>query len=182
MGTSKVLGGVTFLILGIVILVLGIVPIPGLGISIIDRIFILKASIENFMVSFDIQLLLQDTSFLSLAMIFPWVGVHYVISGVKSMRYDKAKKSYYVSDTRIGFFIAGFILICVAAVFLIMIVFGILDPSFQFLNFLDFLQYPYLGLVPKLLIPIVLTMLIIFFTYWIGSKIMKKGVKKEVMF
>lgn len=178
MGTGKVLGGLAFLTLGIVILVIGIVPIPGLGISIIDRIFILITSIQNFMATFNYQILLLDSGFLSIALIFPFAGVYYVIAGIRSMRYDKAKKDYYVSTTKIGFLIAGFILICIAAVFLIMIVFGILDPSFQFLNFLEFPLPGY----PNFLIPIALTMLIIFFVYLIGSKIMKHGVKKEDLF
>ena len=94
------------------------------------------------------------------------------------MRYEKAKKIYYYSETKIALLIVGFIIICVAVALILSIFLQIMEPAFQFLvDLIPTLYFP--GLLPDLLIPIVLTLLIIYFLYWIGSKIMKTGVKKE---
>ena len=184
MGAAKVLGGLAFLAIGIVILILAFVPIPGLGnISITALLIQLFSIIGTVFSTMDFSPLLGQIGSLSIAGIIPLVGYHYCRAGIKSMRYDKVKKKYIFTETKIGLMIAGFILICVAVVIILLILLGALEPEFQFLIGLvptgPWFSYPYL--LPQLLIPMVLTMLIIFFVYWIGSKIMKSGVKKEVI-
>lgn len=175
------LGGVAFLAIGLLLLVLSLVPgIPGFeAICLTTKIMGFIATLEAAFTTFNLTPVLGNTLYIS--MIIPWIAVHFVIAGFKSMRYEKAKKSYFYSRTKIGLLITGFILICIAFVFLTMFLLDMLDPHFQFIvDLVPTFSYP--GLLPKLLIPMVLTAAIIFFIYWIGSKIMKSGVKKEEMF
>ena len=185
MGAAKVLAGLAFLIIGIVLFVIAFVPIPGLeDVSVTARIISYVESMMTSFMTLNLSTLIGpiESQFLYNSIIIPMVAFHFCKAGIKSMRYDKGKKEYYFSETKIGLLIAGFILVCVAAGFLILMIFDILDPSFQFIVDLipTYISYP--GLLPHLLIPIVLTMAIVFFVYWIGSKIMKSGVKKEEMF
>ena len=184
MGAAKILGGLAFLAIGIVLLILAFVPIPGFeSISITGRIISFISVIGTVFSTLDFTSMFGPIGYLSIAGIIPLVGYQYCKAGIKSMRYDKAKKKYIYTETKIGLMITGFILICVAAVIILLILLGQLEPEFQFLIGLvptgPWFSYPYL--LPQLLIPMVLTMLIIFFVYWIGSKIMKSGVKKEVI-
>ena len=184
MGSGKILGGLVFLIIGIVILVIGIVPIPGFETISLTYLALKEyAIIEAAAVSFDLQALIINSGFISINSIILLVGGHYVIAGIKSMRYDKPKTQYYYTETKIGLMITGFIMICLALVITLMIFLGYMDPSFSFLNPVNPALPAELAwismLLPNLLIPVVLTILIIFFVYWIGSKIMKSGVKKE---
>ncbi len=182
MGAAKVLGGLLFLALGIVFLVIGIVPIPTFGnISFIGRLMdYMFLDFTTMMMTWDFTPLFLASGFLELALIIPYVGFHYCKAGIKSMTHDKKKKEYIISEAKIGLLIAGFILICAAAALVLMILLEYLEPSFQFLaDLLPTLYFP--GLLPTLLIPVVLSLLIIFFVYWLGSKIMKSGIKKEEM-
>jgi hypothetical protein len=182
MGAAKVLGGLLFLTLGIVFLVIGIVPISILGnISFIGRFMnYMFLDYPTMMMTWDFSPLFLATGYLEIALIIPYVGFHYCKAGIKSMTYSKKKKEYFISETKIGLLIAGFILICVAVVLALMILLQYLEPAFQFLT--DLLPAIYFsGLLPTLLIPVVLSLLIIFFVYWLGSKIMKSGIKKEEM-
>ena len=185
MGTGKVLGGLSFVIIGIILLVIGFVPIPGLEdvsftalvITTFEQIFAITGDIMTAVLA-----ILLNTYFY-IALIIPWIGYHYVSAGIKSMRYDKPKKQYYYTETKIGLLITGFIMICVALTFILMIFLGYLSPAFDFLNpviaLIPFDLSSIASFIPTLLIPVLLTILIIFFVYWIGSKIMKSGVKKE---
>ncbi|MHA1132348.1 MAG: hypothetical protein ACTSQQ_16295, partial [Candidatus Helarchaeota archaeon] len=135
--------------------------------------------------TFDLTPLLTTSGFLSIATIIPLAGYYYCKAGIKSMRYDKAKKQYYYTETKIGLMIFGFVLVCVAVALLLTILLQILTPYFQFLADLFPTGIPpaeIASIIPQLLIPTVLTLLIIFFVYWIGSKIMKTSVKKEELF
>ncbi len=189
MGAGKILGGLAFLIIGIILLVIGFVPIPGLTeISFTGRMITLYDE-ANLVFSGDIMFILLSIvldGYIYIALITPLVGYHYCRAGIKSMRYDKPKKQYFISETKIGLMIAGFVMVCVAAALILMIFLGYMDPSFSFLNPVNPTlpaEYAWVSMIlPNFLIPVVLTILIIFFVYWIGSKIMKSGVKKEEMF
>ena len=187
MGAGKVLIGVVFLALGLFLLVIGLAPIDIIGdVSVTNKVMVLIDDVMSMMSTMDFSALFAgEGTMLYIAVIIPWVGYHFCKAGIKSMRYEKKKKQYYYSETKIGFLVAGFIIMCVAFVLVLTMLMQILEPAFTFLA--DFLA-PYLGvlsgfayLIPQLLVPILLTLLIIYFTYWIGSKIMKHGVKKEKM-
>lgn len=184
MGAGKVLGGLAFLGIGIVLTVIAFVPIPGLG----DVCFttLLLNYINNLMVlmaSMDISAMVGPSGYLYIAAIIPWVGYHYISAGIKSMRYNKPKKQYYYTETKIGLMITGFVMVCVALALILVIFLGYMSPAFEFLNpviaLIPFDLSTIAAYIPTLLIPVVLSILIIFFVYWIGSKIMKSGVKKE---
>ncbi|MHA1652034.1 MAG: hypothetical protein ACTSYB_17770 [Candidatus Helarchaeota archaeon] len=180
MGAVKVLIGLLFLALGIFILVISLAPIDLFSdISFSNRIMALfSIDFEYISSTMDFTPILESSGYLSISIIIPYVGYHYCRAGIKSMRYEKAKKIYYYSETKIALLIVGFIIICVAVALILSIFLQIMEPAFQFLvDLIPTLYFP--GLLPDLLIPIVLTLLIIYFLYWIGSKIMKTGVKKE---
>jgi len=184
MGSGKILGGLAFLILGIVILVIGIVPIPGLEVlSLYYWIEQEYLGIMALIATFDLPTFLNSSGYLSICTIITLVGYNYVKAGIKSMRYDKPKKQYYYTETKIGMMIAGFITVCVALVLIFMIFIGVLSPAFDFLTpliaLIPFDLSSIAAYLPTILIPVLLTILIIFFVYWIGSKIMKSSVKKE---
>ena len=182
MGAAKVLGGLLFLALGIVFLVIGIVPVSILGnISFIGRFMdYIFLDYPTMMMTWDFSPMLLATGYLEIALIIPYVGFHYCKAGIKSMTYGKKKKTFFISEAKIGLLVAGFILICAAVALVLMILLDYLEPAFQFLiDSLPALYFP--GLLPTLLIPVVLSLLIIFFVYWLGSKIMKSGIKKEEM-
>ena len=182
MGTAKVLGGVVFLALGIILLIIGIAPIPGLeDISFVSNLMVYIGDFSTLMMSGDYSGLLVRAGYLDLCIIIPYVGYHYCRAGVKSMRYDK-KKKYYITETKIGLIIAGFIAMCVAVALVFTILLQIMDPAFSFLVNLWPSHFAFPGLLPQVLVPTLITLLIIFFIYWIGSKIMKKGIKKEELF
>jgi len=179
MSTAKIVGGFIFLTIGIVLLVIAFVPIPGLmNVSVIGRFIFFFRSIDLLLSTLDFSTVASTLGSISLAWIIPLIGYHYCRAGIRSMRYDRKKKIYIFTETKIGLMIAGFILVCIAVVIILMILLGLLEPAFQFL--VDLVPtFFYTGLLPQLLIPIALTMLIMFFIYWIGSKIMRSGVKKE---
>ena len=134
MGAAKVLGGLLFLALGIVILVIGIVPIPTLGnISFISRfIDYMFLDFTTMMMTWDFTPFFLATGYLEIALIIPYVGFHYCKAGVKSMTYDKKKKEYIISEAKIGLLIAGFILICAAVALVLMILLEYWNLLFNF--------------------------------------------------
>lgn len=180
MGAAKVLGGLLFVAIGVILLVIGIGPIPSLeNVSVVSRgMAYLSLDFGTMMASWDFTPLFLATGYLEIALIIPYVGYHYCRAGVKSMRHTKAKKKYAISEAKIGLLIAGFIFVCVAVALVLSIFLQLLEPAFQFLaDLIPAFSYP--GLLPQILIPVVLTLLIIYFLYWIGSLIMKSGIKKE---
>lgn len=184
MGAAKVLGGLAFLIVGIILLIISFVPIPGLeSVCLTTRIGAYVMHIMTSLTTLDLSGMIGPSGYLYIAAVIPWVGYHYCRAGIKSMRYDKEKKTYIITETKIGWMITGFIIICIAAVFLLLIILDILDPTFSFFETL-WLSSPITsvpGLLPQALVPVLLTILMVFFVYFIGSRIMKSGVKKEVM-
>ena len=181
MGAAKVLGGVIFLALGIFLLIIGIAPIDIIGdISVYTHVELLMGDIYSAMSTMDFTPILEPSGYLSISMIIPTVGYHYCKAGIKSMRYDKPKKEYYYSETKIGFLIAGAVIIVVAAVLVLTFFLEILTPFIT--NVLGMFGVSVAGfeyLIPTLLVDILVMILIIFLIYWIGSKVMKHGVKKE---
>jgi hypothetical protein len=181
MGALKVLGGLGFLAIGIVLLVIAFAPIPGLeNVSFTSRLMTYINSVFIAISSLNISSIIGESGWLYIAAIIPWCGYHFCKAGIKSMTYTKKKKQYYYSETKIGWLIFGFILICIAVTLLLTIFFEIMAPAFQFIvDLIPTIPAEFAFLLPQLLIPVVLTILIIFFVYWIGSKIMKSGIKKE---
>ncbi len=186
MGAIKVLIGLVFVILGVVLTVLVFAPIPGFeNISITDRIMrFFDPSNPNYLdiMTLTFPQLFQAIGFILIDIILPYVGYQYTRAGIKSMRYQKEKKKYYYTETKIALFIVGFIIICVAVTLVLTILLQILSPVFQFIaDLIPAIAIPP-SLIPQLLIPVILTLLTIFFIYWLGSIIMKKGIKKEEIY
>ncbi|MHA1265889.1 MAG: hypothetical protein ACTSRS_11725 [Candidatus Helarchaeota archaeon] len=187
MSAAKILGGFIFLTIGILLLVIAFVPIPGIGLDSVCFTTLLLNYIGTLMAgisALNLSTIIGASGYLYIAVIIPLVGYHYCRAGIKSMRYDKAKKTYYISETKIGWMIVGFIIVCIAAVYLLLIFLNFVDPTLEIFENLWLLSplnsYP--GLLPQALVPALLTVLLIFFIYFIGAKIMKSGVKKEEMF
>ncbi len=183
MGAGKVLVGLIFVIVGVVLLVIGIAPIPGLETISVYYNITSYFSIDYAAVfsTFDLTPILTTSGYLSISTIIPMAGYYYCKAGIKSMRYDKEKKQYYYNETKIGLMIFGFILVVVAVTVILTYMFDILTPLIGSLDAMLPIS-EFWGLIPDLLLPTVIVLLIVFFVYWIGSKIMKTAVRKEEIF
>jgi hypothetical protein len=181
MSTGKILAGLPFLAVGIIVVVLTIAPIPTFAaINIISRITDLVSSLSNLSA---ITSLFTSVEWIEINGLMLYVGLRFILAGVKSMSYEKEEKEYDYIRTRLGFMITGLILAVFAFAYMVMVILKMLNPNLtvftSLIPMISTLSYPII--LPVELIPILISFLVVFIVALVGGLFLKKGVQKELI-
>jgi len=183
MGALKIVAGLAFIGVGILIMLIAIIPLPFLpGVSLMTQIINTFTNIMIMMtdiMSLDLTSIASEASYYGFSTLILTIGYKFMSAGISSMRKIKREKPYFLGKVKVHFLIMGFIILIIAVTMAFTYFTDYpLSITIPGVN-LDLIPPEYHFLIPQLFLPVMIVMLLIAFLYFLGRIFMSRGVEKE---